>query len=257
MPEAPPPPPLRSHDAQIAENAWQLLEAMPPTSPLRRNIVEWLSREMSTWDAAKALGVSHTLVWRARNNEVDWLVTMTIHPGLHRDRVDQEDVDFFMSVLDNVAPYASGRLYREQTVTNCRLYEIYLEECNTEGQQPLSLTFIQTQGTYHYSYQYITLTSSQYCHRNESTMSTIQQAAHTVENLTLTLLGKIQLRILKKKSKNESNWRNIKSWHMTNELASCKACTTFDRAPTTDTSSLCMTSLKSTPLSTTIKTTSL
>ena len=26
---------------------------------------------------------------------------MTIHPGLHRDRVDQEDVDFFMSVLDN------------------------------------------------------------------------------------------------------------------------------------------------------------
>ena len=86
------------------------------------------------------------MVWRAWHKEVDWLVTMTIHPGLHRDRVDQEDVDFFLSVLDNIAPYASGRPYREQTVTNQRLYEIYVEECNTEGRQPLSLTFIQTQG---------------------------------------------------------------------------------------------------------------
>ena len=69
---------------------------------------------------------------------------MTVHPGMHQDQVDQEDVDFFLQVLDDVAPYTSGRPYREQTVTNRRLYEIYMEQCNEEGQQPLSLSFIQT-----------------------------------------------------------------------------------------------------------------
>ena len=133
MPTALPPPPPRNHDAQIAENARQLLEAMPPTSPLWRNLVEWLSQGMSTQDAAQALGVSQTMVWRARHDEVDWLVTMTVHPGMHQDQVDQEDVDLFLQVLDDIAPYASRRPYREQTVTNCWLYEIYMEQCNEEG----------------------------------------------------------------------------------------------------------------------------
>ena len=158
MPEATTPPPPRKCNAQIAENARQLLEAMPPTSPLRQNLVEWLSQEMSTWDAARILGVSHTMVWRARHDEVDWLVTKTAHPCMHRDRVDQEDVDFFLQVLDDIAPYASGRPYREQTVTNHRLYEIYMEQCNEEGQQPLSLSFIQTRGMCCYSYQHTILT---------------------------------------------------------------------------------------------------
>ena len=85
MPTALPPPLSRNHDAQIAENARQLLEAMPPTSPLRRNLVEWLGQGMSTRDAAQALGVSRTMVWRARHDEVDWLVTMTVHPSMHQD----------------------------------------------------------------------------------------------------------------------------------------------------------------------------
>ena len=85
MPTALPPPPPHNHDAQIAENAWQLLEAMPPTSPLWQNLVEWLSQGMSTQDAAQALGVSQTMVWRAQHDEVDWLVTMTVHLCMHWD----------------------------------------------------------------------------------------------------------------------------------------------------------------------------
>ena len=157
LPTADPPPALRSNGDVIMDNACLLLEWMCPTSPLCRNLVKWLSEGMSTRQAATALGVSHTMVWRARHDSVDWLVMMTVHPGMHQDRVDQEDVDFFLQVLDDVAPYASGRPYREQTVTNRRLYEIYMEQCNEEGQQPLSLLFIQTRGMYYYSYQHIIL----------------------------------------------------------------------------------------------------
>ena len=103
---------------------------------------------MSTRQAAAALGVSHTTIWRSRHDEEDWLVTISAHPGIQRHRVDQEDIDFFLSVFDTVAPVASGRPYHEQTVTNRKLYEIYVDQCHQQGYVPLSLTFLSTKGKY-------------------------------------------------------------------------------------------------------------
>lgn len=131
----------------ILENARVLLQWISPNSPLRRNLVKRLSEGMSTCHAAKVLGVSHTMVWWARHDGEDWLVMITAHPNLHRTRVDQEDMDFFHEILDEIALHASGRSYREQTISNHKLYAIYLECCQERGWRPLSLSFISTRDT--------------------------------------------------------------------------------------------------------------
>ena len=147
MPVDTPPPVPHNHDTHIAENACMLLAAMPITSPLRRNLIDWLSCGMTTREAAGALGISCTTVWRSRHDDLDWLTTMTARPGLHRNRIECEDHAFLMDLVDELIPYASGRLYREQTMITRKFYKIYMQRCDKAGQIPLSLSFISTQGT--------------------------------------------------------------------------------------------------------------
>ena len=141
-----PPPTLQSEGNIIQDNARLLLEWICPTSPLHCNLIKWLSEGMATRQAAAALGISHTTVWRSRHDGEDWLTTISAHPGIQHHQVNQEDINFFLSVFDTVAPVASGRPYHEQTVTNRKLYEIYVDHCHQEGCTPLSLTFLSTKG---------------------------------------------------------------------------------------------------------------
>ena len=72
---------------------------------------------------------------------------MSAWPGLHRNRIECEDHDFLMDLVDELIPYTSGRLYREQKMTTRKFYKIYMQRCEEAGQIPLSLSFISTQGT--------------------------------------------------------------------------------------------------------------
>ena len=86
-------------------------------------------------------------------------------------------------------------------------------------------------------------------------MPRIQQHAHTAISMTCILQERIRIKIQLRKLVKESSWMITESWPMTNELPSSTICNAFDRGPTIVTSSLCTISHKSTPPSTTSKTT--
>ena len=105
---------------------------------------------MSTQDAGHVLGVSHMTVSRSRNRVAwgNWLVNLQYPPGVTRDRWNERSVEIFHEVMDEVMPYASGRDWREQIGTNQHLYEVYVNRCVTNGVEPMSLTFFQTNGKF-------------------------------------------------------------------------------------------------------------
>lgn len=81
----------------------------------------------------------------------DWLVELQYPPGVTRDWVDDQAVDLFHQVMNDVMPYASGRDWREQIGTNRHLYDIFLCWCAESGVEPMSLSFFQTNGKSPYS----------------------------------------------------------------------------------------------------------
>ena len=86
---------------------------------------------------------------------------------------------------------------------------------------------------------------------NVSTMWTTQLHAPTAKSMTTSLLVKIPIKTHHNNSNDEHSWKDIESWLMPSVLPLEEIVSSCNRKPTIGTSSsLCMISLKSQPLST-------
>ena len=110
----------------LTHNVKQMIKDLPPNSPIRRPLVFRLSRGMTTRTAGSVLGISHTMVSHARNSSPkdDWIVNLRYAPGVTCDQWNEQAVDLFYEVMDEMVPHVSGREFREQVASNRQIYQL-------------------------------------------------------------------------------------------------------------------------------------
>jgi hypothetical protein len=113
---------------KIAENGARLVQDLPPNSPFRRPLLAYLTAGLETQPALEFFGISLRTFNRIKEDSTNSLLEIKYTVGVTRSRVSQEQLDEIKRILEDILPKQSGRDFRNQEVTDKKLYETYQAE---------------------------------------------------------------------------------------------------------------------------------
>jgi len=122
------------HDAEselgwlMRQNTLDLLDSMPQNSPLRQPILHFLTKNIMAKDAAKLFETGLRTIQRAKavSEEQVELLFMKYRQGVHRNRLDLEDLYNLDRFIDEIAPFQSGRKWRLLSITLDKFFQLYV-----------------------------------------------------------------------------------------------------------------------------------
>ena len=126
---------------QYAKKLIASTKEMPLTSPIRKGLIQIISKDVRVKDVAADLGVTPPTIYNALNSAQNLALSMASRPNQKRARVEDVDIELAIQFLDDVAPIPSGREYRLVRVTYENLYAMYVGFCNDRNAGPLGKTF--------------------------------------------------------------------------------------------------------------------
>ncbi len=125
----------------IFKNAYNLLHALPPSSPFHRSIVYYLGQGLSDTDVALAFDITKRSVQYA-HEAARPLLAVQYALNTHCNCVGRANFTFLQQTIDELLPVRSGRSWQLQRQTNQQLYVQYCAQAAECGLVPLSYSFV-------------------------------------------------------------------------------------------------------------------
>ena len=125
---------------KYSENLMNMIKELPPTSPIRRNLLKFITNGVPIEFAAIDFNISIKTLQNAQKDKEDILFELKSRPDTKRQKIPDEDIEIAIEFLNETIPVVSGRDYRLQKTTDEKLFALYFIYCTSRNFNPLSKT---------------------------------------------------------------------------------------------------------------------
>lgn len=129
--------------SKLAENLRTLLPKLPKNSPIRRELLHFLTKDMTIQEVRTMFPMKKSSFYRIRNLKKPKTLMLKYSVGVTRNKVKPQIVEHLKQTVDAILPIQSGRNWRLQEITNIELYKKYLTICEKENSGIVSFSFFE------------------------------------------------------------------------------------------------------------------